>query len=335
MFDTRTRQAITRLAAKYKFDPAAVMAIAEVESAGVPWWNVNGEQLPAIRIEGHYFWRNLPAGKRTTAANQRLASPKAQAIKNPRSYSERYAKFWKMVRLDSEAAYKSISIGMFQVMGEHASRLGFPSAKAMFDYAKQGIAQQVDIGLRYVMKFGLADELRQRDWAGFAYGYNGPAYKKFAYDKKMARAYARYSGTAVSLSSPTVLAYQKELRKLGYYKGPIDGIKGRKTRQAITRFQMDRGIVADGKYGPMTRDEIAEALMEKRNAQRDWNAKAGGAASAGGTAGTAATEVIKQTTDQVSGLTAFLDSPVLHALLLTLIFGGLVFSLWNLFKKEK
>ncbi len=334
MFDTRTRHAIGQLSAKYNFDAAAVMAIAEVESAGVPFWNVNGDQLPAIRIEGHYFWRNLPAGKRTAAANQRLASPAPQAIKNPRSYAERYAKFWKMVKLDSEAAYKSISIGIGQVMGEHASRLGFPSAKAMFDYAKQGVAQQVDIMLRYVIKFGLSDELRQKDWAGFAYGYNGKNYRRFQYDTKMARAYARYSGTTMSVSSPTVEGYQRDLKTLGYYKGPIDGIKGRQTRQAITKFQMDRGIVADGKYGPMTRDEIAEALMEKRNAQRDWNAKAGGAASAGGTAGTAATEVIKQTTDQVSGLTYVLDSPVLHAVLLALIVGGLAFSLWNLFKKE-
>jgi hypothetical protein len=38
-------------------------------------------------------------------------------------------------------------------------------------------------------------------------------------------------------------------RQLGYYDGPIDGIYGPETRQAIQRYQGDRGMLADGVIG--------------------------------------------------------------------------------------
>ncbi|NBT89135.1 MAG: DUF3380 domain-containing protein, partial [Flavobacteriaceae bacterium] len=35
--------------------------------------------------------------------------------------------------------------------------------------------------------------LKAKDWAGFAKGYNGPAYAKNAYDTKLAGAYANFN----------------------------------------------------------------------------------------------------------------------------------------------
>ena len=45
---------------------------------------------------------------------------------------------------------------------------------------------------------------------------------------------------------PVVEAVQRELAAAGYYKGMIDGVIGRKTRQAITEYQTSAGLVADG-----------------------------------------------------------------------------------------
>lgn len=53
---------------------------------------------------------------------------------------------------------------------------------------------------------------------------------------------------------------QQELTALGYFEGAADGILGPMTVEAITAFQTDAGITADGAYGPETYGALADAL---------------------------------------------------------------------------
>lgn len=53
---------------------------------------------------------------------------------------------------------------------------------------------------------------------------------------------------------------QQELTALGYFEGGADGILGPVTVEAITAFQTDAGITADGAYGPETYEALADAL---------------------------------------------------------------------------
>jgi peptidoglycan hydrolase-like protein with peptidoglycan-binding domain len=46
---------------------------------------------------------------------------------------------------------------------------------------------------------------------------------------------------------PVVESVQRELLAAGYYKGTVDGVIGRKTRQAIEDYQRSAGIDIDGK----------------------------------------------------------------------------------------
>jgi peptidoglycan hydrolase-like protein with peptidoglycan-binding domain len=55
-------------------------------------------------------------------------------------------------------------------------------------------------------------------------------------------------------ADPQVLAAQKVLAQLGYYRGPIDGIAGPKTRRAVSDYQSDLGLTPDGS---VTRDLVA------------------------------------------------------------------------------
>lgn len=74
------------------------------------------------------------------------------------------------------------------------------------------------------------------------------------------------SSSTTSTTSPfgpaTLLAsvIQEELRSLGYFEGETDGILGPMTTEAITAFQTDAGITADGEYGPETYAALADAL---------------------------------------------------------------------------
>lgn len=45
---------------------------------------------------------------------------------------------------------------------------------------------------------------------------------------------------------------QKKLKELGYYKGSVDGIYGTSTKKAVTAFQKNCGITADGIAGAKT-----------------------------------------------------------------------------------
>ena len=57
-----------------------------------------------------------------------------------------------------------------------------------------------------------------------------------------------------------VAAIQLELQILGYSEEPPDGIYGPATAEALTAFQTDAGITADGQYGTETYAALAEAL---------------------------------------------------------------------------
>lgn len=48
------------------------------------------------------------------------------------------------------------------------------------------------------------------------------------------------------------------LKNAGYYDGPVDGIKGKKTRRAIKQFQEANGLTADGVVGPRTWEALSK-----------------------------------------------------------------------------
>lgn len=49
-----------------------------------------------------------------------------------------------------------------------------------------------------------------------------------------------------------VRAVQQRLSEFGYYNGPINGVYGELTKQAVIRFQRDYGLNAEGYIGPLT-----------------------------------------------------------------------------------
>ena len=48
------------------------------------------------------------------------------------------------------------------------------------------------------------------------------------------------------------MAAQRELARLGFDPGPIDGYMGARTREAVRAFQKSRGLAQDGILGPVT-----------------------------------------------------------------------------------
>lgn len=60
---------------------------------------------------------------------------------------------------------------------------------------------------------------------------------------------------------PDIMEIQALLKKIGYNPGPIDGILGRQTRQAVINFQRNNELVPDGIIGPQTYRVLEPLLM--------------------------------------------------------------------------
>jgi peptidoglycan hydrolase-like protein with peptidoglycan-binding domain len=58
---------------------------------------------------------------------------------------------------------------------------------------------------------------------------------------------------------PAVRDLQEALTALGYHPGPVDGIFGQRTEDAVKAFQRANSISADGIVGPITWRNIDEA----------------------------------------------------------------------------
>ena len=58
----------------------------------------------------------------------------------------------------------------------------------------------------------------------------------------------------------TTESIQKALKKTGHYKGPVDGVAGAKTKDAVKAFQHAKGLKADGVVGIKTWEKLVEYL---------------------------------------------------------------------------
>ena len=57
-------------------------------------------------------------------------------------------------------------------------------------------------------------------------------------------------------SSATIRDAQQSLKDKGLYDGPVDGINGPLTREAVSKYQKQQNITPDGRLGPKTLDTL-------------------------------------------------------------------------------
>ncbi len=222
-------------------EAVALWTVFEVETAGLTQgFGFRVDRRPQILFERHKF-RQFTGG-RFDASDPAISGPAG----GYGSLSQQYEKLehalalCRSANLGEEPALKSASWGIGQVMGFNHEAAGFPSAAAMVLAMVGDEDAQLLAMVNFMRSNGLDVALRARNWEKFARGYNGPGYAVNRYDIKLEVQYARFS----SGSTPNieVRTAQAALLVLGHSPGKIDGVIGRRTRDALRDFQIASGL---------------------------------------------------------------------------------------------
>lgn len=183
-------------------DLATVYAVNEVESAGAGFLD-NGK--PKILYERHVMHARLSLVRNEGDDSAALiARADLLAIQQPNlvnrapgGYAGGTAEHQRLANarfIDPLAANESASWGAFQIMGYHATSLGYASVDEFVTLMHRSEADQFEAFVRFIEKdAALLKALKARKWADFARRYNGPAYARNLYDVKLERAYQRHA----------------------------------------------------------------------------------------------------------------------------------------------
>jgi hypothetical protein len=187
-----TDEDIEQIATELGVESAAFRAVIAVEAAGSGFDKAG---RPKALFERHHFYKHLKdaPGLLANAEAEGLAYPKWGTNPYPKGSDAVYAEIERACAIDEEAALLSTSWGLGQIMGSNFKLAGCQSVEQMVEQACESEASQLRQMASFIRSAGLQDELKNKDWAKFARGYNGPGYAKNAYDTKLAAAYEKFA----------------------------------------------------------------------------------------------------------------------------------------------
>lgn len=179
--DATTEADMATFAARLGCSVKQLKAVSLVESGGAGF---DDKGRPKILFERHLFHR-FTNGKFSPASYSQAAGG---------GYKE---SSWDKLGLAAGksvfAAFEAVSWGKFQVLGMWWDELGYSSPVEMAYSAVVSEDAHYEMLIRYIEHNKMQAAVRAistnaADCRAFAKGYNGPAYQKFKYDEKLARA---------------------------------------------------------------------------------------------------------------------------------------------------
>ncbi|OLP19632.1 hypothetical protein BST81_04835 [Leptolyngbya sp. 'hensonii'] len=165
---------------------ATIKAVVEVETSGGGFLP---DGRPKILFEAHYF-------SYYTNHVYDDSHPNISSYSWNRSLyiggAAEYNRLNQAIALNRTAALMSASWGLGQIMGDNFRAAGYANVEAFVKDMYESAGKQLQAMVNFIRANSLDDELRRQDWAGFANGYNGPAYRQNQYDLKLKAAYERF-----------------------------------------------------------------------------------------------------------------------------------------------
>jgi hypothetical protein len=211
---------------------AEIWTVLAVETKGFGYLP---DRRPAILFERHFFHR-LTGGAFDAQAPAISSSIPGGYLGGAREYD----RLTQAVALDRHAALSSASWGIGQIMGSNFASAGFASVEDMVDAMVDAEDNHLAAMARFVCSTGLQKPLAAHDWTAFARGYNGPAFAKNNYDTLLAQHYQLFANGP--LPDVRVRQAQAMLTFLGIDPNGVDGMVGKRTRDAVAQFRSANGL---------------------------------------------------------------------------------------------
>lgn len=178
-------------------DVPSIQCVTDVEA---PRGGFLPDGRPRILFERHVMYKRLllEAGL-GEAVHFAVASPDI-VNRTPGGYATgptpdargaaEHERMGRAAQINRGCALESASWGRFQIMGFHWEALHYTSLQAFVNAMYDSEAAHLDAFVRFVrLDPPLQRALQSRDWATFARRYNGPDFRKSAYDMKLGTAY--------------------------------------------------------------------------------------------------------------------------------------------------
>jgi hypothetical protein len=207
------------------------------------------DRRPPILYERHIFSR-LTGGR----FNDGDISDPTPGGYGP-SGAPQYDRLARAIALDRNAALQSASWGLAQIMGMNFHLAGFDGVEDMVAALCDAEDSQLLAFAAFLKSSKLDSSLQTHDWTSLARGYNGPNFAVNQYDVKLRNQFQKFS--AGPLPDLTTRAAQLYLTFRGFDPGPVDGVQGSRTRDALNQFQQTRGLAVTGIADPATLAALA------------------------------------------------------------------------------
>lgn len=94
---------------------------------------------------------------------------------------------------NADAALMGTFWGMFQIGGFNYKICGFETVDEFVKVMSESEFSQLEIFAKFITATGMLNDLKNKNWAGFARKFNGPSYARRGYHTKMANAYRKFS----------------------------------------------------------------------------------------------------------------------------------------------
>lgn len=181
-----TEEAWEEAAATLGCDLAAIHAVADVESAGSGFLP---SMRPKILVEGHLFHKF--SGGKYDKSHPTISYPNWTKQFYIGGEGE-YKRLNEALALDPKAAMMATSWGRFQILGMNFELAGYASVDDFVTAMRASEDDHLRAFVNFVKAKRLDVALQKRQWADFARGYNGAAYKKNNYHTRLAASYVKW-----------------------------------------------------------------------------------------------------------------------------------------------
>ncbi len=169
---------------------AAIKAVVDIE-AGRSHEGFSAPGVPLVNFDLSMFRRF--AGKRgINLSKYRRSHPSVFSRSARGSQAAVYKRLQAARTIDNTTAIEGTFWGMFQIGGFNWKKCGAKDINEFVELMSRSERDQLELFARFITNSGLLPHLKNKNWAAFARGYNGPSYASRGYHTRMASAYARH-----------------------------------------------------------------------------------------------------------------------------------------------